>query len=99
MGYQEALYIVRKEIQNDKELQWSWHCNIAMNSYDEGLNHSAANRAASRFMKLLLDVDMTKHPNYARTQEEERLKKNRIGITPIEQINSMREILKEKEQQ
>ena len=60
---------LRKGITNDPDWAWGWHCNIAMSSYDEGLDLPAANRAAARFMKILLDIDMTKHEHFADTQE------------------------------
>lgn len=41
-------------LQNDKEMQWSYHCNIACAIMDEGIDSKTANLAAERFMGTLL---------------------------------------------
>jgi hypothetical protein len=57
-------------MKDDPEYAWAWHCNVAMASVDEGLNHLAANRAAARFMHLAFGVDTTKHREFKRFQIE-----------------------------
>lgn len=52
-----AMDTLRAAIKADEGYAWSWHCNIAMASFDEGLSHDAANAAAARFMKMCFDVD------------------------------------------
>ena len=47
-----AFWIIRRTIQKDPSYAWAWHCNIACASQDEGMDHAASNRAASRFMRL-----------------------------------------------
>lgn len=54
-----AIRILTLYIQNDKGYAWGWQSNIAMASYDEGLDHESANKAAARFMRMLFGVDMT----------------------------------------
>lgn len=49
----DALATLKKEMIEDPEYAWGWHCNIAQCSVAEGLDHDAANRAAARFMFLL----------------------------------------------
>lgn len=53
----EAFSRIAQAMQADFNYAWSWHCNIAMSSHDEGMEIKAANRAAARFMKLCFDVD------------------------------------------
>jgi len=65
----DAMQILTKEMQSEGSDKGSyahaWHCNIAMASYDtfkEEVSdhyklHTKANEAASRFMKILFDVE------------------------------------------
>lgn len=53
----EALLTVRRCMQKDFELAWSWHCNIACAIMDEGITHGVANAAAARFMLMAFAVD------------------------------------------
>jgi hypothetical protein len=53
----EALAVLSKVFADDPAYAWSWHCNIAMCSVDEGMERVAANRAASRFMKAAFGID------------------------------------------
>lgn len=53
---------LKAAMQEDPGYAWSWHCNIACTTMDEGLDHAAANRAAARFMALCFDVDTSKAP-------------------------------------
>lgn len=46
-------------MQNDQDLAWTWHCNIAVGSLDEGVDHKTANLAAARFMSIAFGVDVT----------------------------------------
>jgi len=52
-----AFSILKEAIKNDAGYAWGWHCNIAVCSQDEGMEHAASNRAASRFMKLCFDTE------------------------------------------
>ncbi len=70
MKIKDAMDILKELINKDPGYAWSWHCNIAMASFDEGLSRSKANLAAARFMKLAFDIDMTKHEHFADTQED-----------------------------
>lgn len=69
----EAMAVVIEALRNDLDYAWSWHCNVAMAAVDEGMEHHAANCAASRFMWNLANVDTTKHPGFptAPTQPEQ----------------------------
>ncbi len=60
----DAFNVIKKAVQMDNSLAWSWHCNIAVPSMDEGMEHKAANRAAARFMFACFGVDMTKLKEY-----------------------------------
>lgn len=60
----KSFEIIRQELINDPEYAWSWHCNIAMCSYDEGLSLLKANKAAVRFMKVLFGIDTSKNEHY-----------------------------------
>jgi len=51
-------------IQQDQSFAWSWHCNVAMASYDEGVDHATANKAAARFMQSCFGVDTSKFKEY-----------------------------------
>lgn len=66
----ESLDALKKSVHSDAEYAWGWQSNLAACSMDEGLDRAAANRAASRFMSILFEYDVTKHPRYAETQEE-----------------------------
>ena len=55
-----ALWWLGRQLRADSEYAWSWHCNLAMAAYDEGLEHHAANRAAGRFMNSLFRLDTTR---------------------------------------
>lgn len=46
-------------IQNDQDLAWTWHCNVAVTSLDQGVDHKTANLAATRFMSTVFGVDVT----------------------------------------
>ena len=63
-----AISNLKASFQRDPGYAWAWQCNLAMCAYDEGLNKPAANRSAARFMKLLFDIDMTKHKYFDDTQ-------------------------------
>lgn len=60
----DAFDVLRGAIKKDSSYAWSWHCNVAVCSMDEGLDHKAANRAAARFMYNCFDVDTTKFKEY-----------------------------------
>jgi len=67
----DAFNVVKKAIQMDNSYAWSWHCNVAVSSMDEGLDHKAANRAAARFMYICFDVDTTKFKEYIDIMNQE----------------------------
>lgn len=60
----KALETLRKSMVDDPEYAWSWHCNVAMSSYDEGLSHQKANKAAARFMNKCFGINTTKNEHY-----------------------------------
>jgi hypothetical protein len=60
-----AFETLKQELQADSEYAWGWHCNIAMASVDEGMDHAAANRAAARFMRNCFGIDTSKSRQYA----------------------------------
>lgn len=62
LGTARAFMDLRAALQADPGYAWSWHCNIAMASQDEGMEHGAANRAAARFMHTCFGVDTGKAP-------------------------------------
>ena len=68
MKTKDAMDHLRNKFKKDPEYAWSWHCNIAMASYDEGLSKPKANKAAARFMKNCFDVDTSKSEYYKYTQ-------------------------------
>lgn len=53
---QRALAALQKHLKEDDGYAWSWHCNIAVQIMDEGVDHATANRAAARIMKACFDV-------------------------------------------
>ena len=53
----EAINCLSEAFKADPMYAHSWHSNIAVFAQDEGLSHVAANRAASRFMKLAFDIE------------------------------------------
>ncbi len=59
---QAAFEILKSAMRDEPGYAWTWHCNIAVASADEGLTHAASNAAAARFMKLCFDVDTSKPP-------------------------------------
>jgi len=62
-----ASKVLNRAMQNDPELVWGWHCNIAMAAYvEDGITHEKSNRIAARVMRICFDVDTTTHPSYRR---------------------------------
>lgn len=65
VGIPEAMKIVIEAMRVDPDYAWSWHCNIAMAAYDEGVSHYAANAAAARFLAMLVPcLNTTKHAGF-----------------------------------
>ncbi len=60
----EAMDLLSKEMQEDHSYAWSWHCNIAMASQDEGMCHTKANRAAAHFMYIAFQIDTSSFEEY-----------------------------------
>lgn len=67
----EAMKVVTEALRSDPDYAWSWHCNVAMASVDEGMGHYEANKAAARFMRLLAGVDTTKHQGFPEAPKKE----------------------------
>jgi len=65
VGTVTALQTLQEALAADDEFAWSWHCNIAMASVDEGMPHPDANRAAARFMQTCFGIDITKSKQWA----------------------------------
>lgn len=59
-----------KNLAEDEDYAWGWLCNIAVAAQDEGLEYSASNRAAARFLKIAFGIDMTSNKLYQDTQKE-----------------------------
>lgn len=55
----DAMQALSEAMQLDPDYAWSWHCNIAMASVDEGMDQESANRAAARFMRLAFKADVS----------------------------------------
>lgn len=49
----------------DREMQWAWHCNIAMAAFDKGVPHRQANKVAELFLERLLGEYEPLHDLYA----------------------------------
>ena len=58
----QAFEAIKTAMQMDPGYAWSWHCNIAMASIDEGAPYDSGNAAAARFMQMCFGVDTTKPP-------------------------------------
>lgn len=67
----EAMKVVTEALRSDPDYAWSWHCNVAMASVDEGMGHYEANKAAARFIYSLAGVDTTKHQGFPEAPEQE----------------------------
>ena len=63
MTTKEAMNHLRKVLKEDPEYAWSWHCNIAMAAFDEGLDHEHANKAAGRFMYNCFGINTINNKN------------------------------------
>lgn len=58
-----ALEIISSAMRDDPHYAWTWHCNLAMAYFDEGIvGPLIANKAAARFMKLAFGVDTSEEP-------------------------------------
>ncbi len=68
MKVEEAFEVLKKEINQDKELAFAWHSNIAMSVYDSigpvvtnSKDHEEqlklGNESAARFMKICFDAE------------------------------------------
>ena len=68
-GIKPAFDAIAAAVKADPDYAWSWHCNVAMPSVDEGMDRAAANRAAARFMHIAFDVDTSKSPYFTATQD------------------------------
>lgn len=82
---QDAMAVVIDALHNSPQYAWSWHCNIAMAAYDEGLDHYRANKAAARFMLSLAGVDTSKHPGFPSPSQQDP-----VTLTDAEMIEAIR---------
>lgn len=57
----EAVQCLADAMRRDPEFAWSWHCALSCAAMDEGLGHEAADRAASRFMRMAFEADYEKY--------------------------------------
>lgn len=64
----QAMDALKEAFVADPSYAWTWHCGVWAAAYDEGMETSAANRAAARLMSMAFDVDTSKHENFAATQ-------------------------------
>jgi hypothetical protein len=58
---ERAMETLRRAMAEDPDYAWSWHCNLAMASVDEGMDHAAANKAAERFMRLAFQTSRSEY--------------------------------------
>jgi len=56
----EAFDTLKAAMQADLSYAWSWHCNIAMPIFDQGVPHRQSNEAAARIMEHIFGVDIRK---------------------------------------
>lgn len=64
----QAMDALKEAFVADPSYAWAWHCGVWAAAHDEGMETSAANRAAARLMSMAFDVDTSKHENFAATQ-------------------------------
>ena len=64
----QAMDTLKEAFAADPSYAWTWHCGVWAAAHDEGMETSAANRAAARLMSMAFDVDTSKHENFAATQ-------------------------------
>lgn len=56
---------LKKQIEEDADYAWAWHCNLAMPVMDEiNCSHEQANRAGARLMAILFGIDITQHRHW-----------------------------------
>lgn len=68
-GIKPQMDVIRKRMQEESDLAWGWHCNVAMAFIDEGGDRESANRAAARFMKAAFGVDTSQSEEWKKTIE------------------------------
>ena len=65
MNIEKELNCIKKAMENDSELAWSWHCNIAMPIHDAtNLPKRKCNQIAVNLMRHLFDVDTSENDHY-----------------------------------
>ena len=79
----EAMKVVTEALRSDPDYAWSWHCNVAMASVDEGMGHYEANQAAARFMHSLAGVDTTKHQGFPEAPKQEPVQAGELPPLPL----------------
>jgi hypothetical protein len=76
----QALATLSSCFASDPHFAWGWHCNLAMAARDEGLDHSAANRAAARFMHAAFGIDTTQCDEYTPLTAAAQVRANDSGV-------------------
>lgn len=87
---------IKDAMTKDPDYAWSWFCNVAMASIDEGMEYKAAQRAAARFMYNAFEQDMTKHRRWKAEWDEKACSKDEIirqQATLIESLNRAIQLL------
>ena len=59
---EDAITVLKAAMQNESDIAWSWHCNVAVAMQDEGVSHKVSNAGATRFMQNAFGVDTSKAP-------------------------------------
>lgn len=62
--YKDALNGLTFYLNQQPDLAWSWHCNLAMMAVDSGASHLEANIRTADFMLRAFEVDIQKLPEY-----------------------------------
>lgn len=55
---------LKEKLEEDADYAWSWHCNIAMPCYDQGVDHKLANKCAAAVMLAIFGIDTSKTEKY-----------------------------------
>ena len=68
-GIKPHMDVICARMQNESDLAWTWHCNVAMAFVDEGGDRESANLAAARFMKAAFGVDTSQSEEWKKIVE------------------------------
>lgn len=58
----DALRVLSLAFVSDPSYAHGWHCNVACAAIDEGVEYAAANRIATRFMRMAFHVHTENDP-------------------------------------